>query len=268
MNAGPSVHVIPVHLQIAGSVVTVHVTPVHLQIVPIVRHVHTVTETHAQVHARHLIVQQVVRTEIEIHVRRRAQLQIVPIVLRVHMATDQNVAMIVVHQVIVQPGAPTETVIHVLHQIVPIVRHVLMVIDQNAVMIAVQVPIDQQVVRTVIAIPVQAPVHLPIVVIDQPVVHMETATRVHLPIVHVVARRVDRQIDAMTVILDRAIHDPRQINPAEATHTVAIAHARAMIATHAHLRVTANAVADQIVPEAASPMIAKSVHAVALAKSA
>jgi hypothetical protein len=50
--------------------------------------------------------------------------------------------------------------------------------------------------------------------------------------------------------------------------TVAIAHAQAMIATLVRLRVTANAVADQIVPEVASPMIAKSVHAVALAKSA
>jgi hypothetical protein len=155
------------------------------------------------------------------------------------MATDQNVAMIVVHQVIVQPGAPTETVIHVLHQIVLIVRHVLMVIDQNAVMIAVQVPIDQQVVRTVIAIPVQAPVHLPIVVIAQQVAHTETETHVQVPIVR-----------------------------AEKILMVAIAHARAVIATHARLRVTANAVADQIVPEVVSPMIAKNVHAVALAKSA
>jgi hypothetical protein len=72
----------------------------------------------------------------------------------------------------------------------------------------------------------------------------------------------------MTVILDRAIHDPRQINPAEATHTVAIARAQAMIAMPVHLRVTANAEADQIVPAVVSPMIAKSVHAVALAKSA
>jgi hypothetical protein len=68
--------------------------------------------------------------------------------------------------------------------------------------------------------------------------------------------------------MGRAIHDLRQINPAEATHTVAIVHAQAMIATHVRLRVTANAVADQIVPAVASPMIAKSVHAVALAKSA
>jgi hypothetical protein len=78
----------------------------------------------------------------------------------------------------------------------------------------------------------------------------------------------------MTVILDRAIHDPRQINPAEATHTVAIAHALAMIAMLVHhamivaVRAIANAEADQIVPAVVSPMIAKNVHAVALAKSA
>jgi hypothetical protein len=103
----------------------------------------------------------------------------------------------------------------------------------------VQVQIVQPVVPMVIAIPVQAPVHLPIVVIDQPVVHTQTATRVHLPIVHVAK-----------------------------THTVAIAHARAMTATHVRLRATANAVAVQIVPEVVFPMIAKNVHAVALAKSA
>jgi hypothetical protein len=72
----------------------------------------------------------------------------------------------------------------------------------------------------------------------------------------------------MTVILDRAIHDPLQTNPAEVTHTVAIVHAQAMIAMLVLLRVTANAVVVPIVPEVASPMIAKSVHAVALAKSA
>jgi hypothetical protein len=49
---------------------------------------------------------------------------------------------------------------------------------------------------------------------------------------------------------------------------VAIAHAQAMIAMLVRLRVTANAVAVQIVPEVVSPMIAKNVHAVALAKSA
>jgi hypothetical protein len=49
---------------------------------------------------------------------------------------------------------------------------------------------------------------------------------------------------------------------------VAIAHAQAMIAMPVRLRVTANAVADQIVPAVVSLMIAKNVHAVALAKSA
>jgi hypothetical protein len=115
---------------------------------------------------------------------------------------------------------------------------------------------------------------------------IETHVRHHVQvlIVHVVARRVDRQIDAMTVILDRAIHDPRQINPAEATHTVAIVQRQAMIvvrqaaltvhvmidhhATIAAVHVTSNAVVVPIVPEVASPMIAKNVHAVALAKSA
>jgi hypothetical protein len=131
--------------------------------------------------------------------------------------------------------------------------------------------IVQQVALTEIATRVQVHVHHQIA---QPVVHTVTATHAHqvivvqVPIVPVVARRVDRQIDAMTVILDRAIHDPRQINPAEATHTVAIVHALAMIVTHDHLRVTANVAVDQIVPEVGSPMIAKSVHAVALAKSA
>jgi hypothetical protein len=255
------------------------VIPVRL---PIVHHV--LTETAIPVHQ--VIVQRVVHT---VTVQSVATIVVqVPIVHPVHTVIDQNVVMIVALQVIVQPVVRTEIVtrvhrhvqvpivanavtvqeIHDHLQIVPIVRHVLMVIDQNAVMIVVQVPIDQQVVRMVIAIPVQVPVHLPIVVTDQQVVHTETETHAHLPIVHVVARRVDRQIDAMTVILDRAIHDPRQINPAEATHTVVIAHAQVMIAMPVRLRVTANAVADQIVPAVVSPMIAKSVHAVALAKSA
>jgi hypothetical protein len=136
----------------------------------------------------------------------------------------------------------------------------------------VRVQIVQPVVHTVIEIhvhhhaqaPIAANVQHAVMVIDQSVVMIV----VQVPIVHVVPRRVDRQIDAMTVILDRAIHDPRQINPAEATHTVAIAHAQAMIAMPVRLRVTANAVADPIALVVALPMIAKSVHAVALAKSA
>jgi hypothetical protein len=170
------------------------------------------------------------------------------------------------------------------HQIVPIVHPVHTVIAIPGLR-HVLVRIVQRVAHTEIAIPVQVRGHLRIVgsavtvhvirvqvLIVQPVVHMAIAIHVRhhaqARIVHVVARRVDRQIDAMTVILDRAIHDPRQINPAEATHTVAIAHAQAMIAMPVRLRVTANAVADPIALVVALPMIAKSVHAVALAKSA
>jgi hypothetical protein len=182
--------------------------------------------------------------------------------------------MIVVHLVTVQPVVHTVTAIrvhrHAQVQTVPIVHHVRMVTAQNVVMIVVLVPIDQQVVHTVIAIHVQVLVHHQIAANAVTV----RATHVRLPIAHVVARRVDRQIDAMTVILDRAIHDPRQINPAEATHTVAIAHAQVMIAMPVHhamivvVHVTANAAVDQIALEVVSPMIVKSVHAVALAKSA
>jgi hypothetical protein len=55
---------------------------------------------------------------------------------------------------------------------------------------------------------------------------------------------------------------------------VVIVHAQALIAMPVHLamivavRVTANAADVQIVPEVVSPMIAKNVHAVELAKSA
>jgi hypothetical protein len=73
---------------------------------------------------------------------------------------------------------------------------------------------------------------------------------------------------------ETAIRVQVQIAHAEKTHTVAIAHAQAMIATLVHLamivavRASANAVADQIVLEVVSQMIAKNVRAVALAKSA
>jgi predicted CoA-binding protein len=111
-----------------------------------------------------------------------------------------------------------------------------MVIDQIVVMTVAQVLIDQQVVHTVIVIQDH---HHDQALIDQRVVHTVTEIHVQVPIVHVVKIR-----------------------------TVAIAHAQAMTATRAHLRVIANAVADQIVPAVDSPMIAKSVHAAALAKSA
>jgi hypothetical protein len=102
----------------------------------------------------------------------------------------------------------------------------------------------------------------------------------------------------MIVIMDREIHEHQQKNPAEATHTVAIVQRQAMTdvarrvdrqidamalrlvvtqivltgllvhhATIAVAHVTANAVVVPIVPEVVSPMIAKSVHVAALAKS-
>jgi hypothetical protein len=98
--------------------------------------------------------------------------------------------------------------------------------------------------------------------IVQLVVHTETATRVHLQIV------VRRVIDQPVAHTETEIHVQVLIVHVAKILMVAIAHARAMIATHARLRVTANAVAVQIVPEVVFPMIAKSVHAVALAKSA
>jgi hypothetical protein len=183
--------------------------------------------------AQVLIAQPVVRTVIAIRVHHHAQVQIVPIVRHVRMVTARNVAMIVVHRVIVQPV-------------------VLMVIDQNVVMIVVQVPIDQQVVHTETATHAQ-------VLIVQPVAPTVIVThvrhRAHLPIA----------ANAVTV---HATHAQVLIVHVAKTHTVAIARAQAMIAMPVRLRVTANAVADQIVPEVASPMIAKNVHAVALAKSA
>jgi hypothetical protein len=59
-----------------------------------------------------------------------------------------------------------------------------------------------------------------------------------------------------------------QIVHAEKILMVAIAHALVMTVTHVRLRVTANVADVQIVPAVGFPMIAKSVHAVALAKSA
>jgi hypothetical protein len=230
-----------------------------------------------------VIAQRVVPTEIAIH----DQVQIVqPVAHTVIVIRDQVQ--------IVQPVAHTVIVIR---DQVPIVRHVRM---------AIEIPAHLQIVPIVhhvrMAIVIRAQVHVKVLIV-QPVAHTETAIHAHLHVQlqtdHVVARRVDRQIDAMTVILDRAIHDPRQINPAEATHTVAIVQRQAMIvvarrvdlqidamalrlvvtqivltgllvlhATIAAVHVTANAVVVPIVPEVASPMIAKNVHAVALAKSA
>ena len=186
--------------------------------------------------------------------------------------------------VIAQQVVPTVIVTHVRHHAqVQIVHHVPTETDQSVVMIVVHQVIAQQVVRMVIAIHAQVPVHLPIVVTDQQVVHTVT----EIPVRHRVHLLIGEN-----VVTAHVIHDHLQIVPivrhvlmvidqnavmivvqvpiahAEKIHTVAIAHAQAMIAMPVHLRVTANAEADQIVPAVVSPMIAKSVHAVALAKSA
>jgi hypothetical protein len=178
-----------------------------------------------------------------------------------------------VHQVTAQQVVHTETEIHVQvpdrHQIVasavtvraiPVQVLVRLLIVANAVTVhvtRVQVPIDQQVARTVIAIPVRR--HVQVLIVQQ-VAHTETATRAHLqivqPVVHTVtATHVRRHVQVPIVHVAKIL-------------MVAIARAQAMIAMPVRLRVTANAVAVQIVPEVVFPMIAKSVHAVALAKSA
>jgi hypothetical protein len=193
------------------------------------------------------------------------------------MVTVQSVVMIVVHQVIVQQVAPMAIAIHVQVLVrLPIAANVVTVRATRAqvqtVANVVHQVIVQPVVHTGIVIHVQVLVRLPIaesavtvqeihdqVLIVQQVAHMVTATHV---------RR----------------HDHHQIVHVETTHLVAIVQRQAMIdvpqvaltvhatidhhATIAVAHVTANAAVDQIVPEVVFPMIAKSVHAVALAKSA
>jgi len=234
--------------------------PAHLhdqvQIVVIVQPVvPTVIEIPVQVHVRHQIVQPVVHTATEIPVRHHAQAPIAANAVTVHE--------IPVRHQIVQLAVHTEIVTHVRHQIVA---------HRQTVANVAQVPIDQQVAHTVTEIPVLAR--------DQ----VQIVQRAVIATDQNVALRVDRQIDAMALLpVHRAIAQPVahmviathvhlhvqvQIDHVAKTHTVAIAHARAMTAIHVRLRVTANVVDVQIVPEVVSPMIAKNVHAVALAKSA
>jgi hypothetical protein len=117
-------------------------------------------------------------------------------------------------------------------------------------------------------------------VIVQPVVHTEIVThvrhRAQLPIaanavtVHVtrVQVQIAQPVVRMEIVTHVQVHAQVLIVHVAKIHTVVIAHAQAMIAMPVRLRVTANAVADQIAPEVVSPMIAKNVHVVALAKSA
>jgi len=169
--------------------------------------------------------------------------------------------MIVVHQVIVQQVARMAIAIHVQVLVrLQIAANVVTVRATRAqvqiVEIVVRLPIDQRVVHTVTEIHARLHGQVPIV---QQVVHTVIVT----PVRH----RVQAQIVASAVTV-HAIHAHLPIVHAEKTHTVAIAHALAMTATHVRLRVTANAAVDQIVPEVVFPMIAKNVHAAELAKSA
>jgi hypothetical protein len=259
------------HLPIAGSVVTVHAIHVRHQIVPIVHPVLTVTDQSVvMIVVRRVIVQQVAHMETETHV----QVQIVPIVHPVHTEIETHVHL---HdQVLIGENVVTAHVIHDHLQIVPIVRHVLMVIDQNAVMIVVHRVIVRHVlmataihVRVLVRLRIAESAvtvqeihdHLQIVPIVHPVLTVTVTHvrhRAHLPIV--ASAVTVRAIHAQVLVRHPIVH-------AEKIHTVAIAHAQAMIAMPVHLRVTANAVADQIGPEVVSPMIAKNAHAGALAKS-
>jgi hypothetical protein len=252
----------------------------------------------ATVHATRVqvqIVQQVVHTVTVTHVRRPAHLQIVPIVRHVRTATDQNVAMTVVHQVIVQRVVHTVTEIHAQ---VPIVQIVHPVHTEIAILVRahVRLPIDQRVARMAIVIHARhraqvliaenaVTVHaIPVQVLIVPIVH-HGRTVTDQNVVTIVVHQVIVQpvVHTVTATHDQA-HAQLQIVHVEITHSVAIVRKQAMIdvpqvaptvhVTIVHhamivaVRVTANAVVVPIVPEVTSPMIAKSVHAVALAKSA
>jgi hypothetical protein len=252
----------------------------HLQIVPIVRHVLMVIDQNAVMIAVQVpIDQQVVHTETATHVHHRVQALIDQPV--VHTETETHVQALIVQQV-VHMATATHVQVHVRHQIVPIVRHVLMVTDQSVVMIVVRRVIDQPVAHTETEIPVRHRVHRLIGenVVTAHVIHdhlqiVPIVRHVLMAIAQNVVMIVVRQVIAQLVVhTETEIHDRHQtvvqvpIVHVAKIHMVAIAHAQAMIAMPVRLRVTANAEAVQIVPEVVSPMIAKSVHAVALAKSA
>ena len=100
------VEILPVHrhvqIPIVVNAVTVHATRDQVQIVQQV--VHTETEIHVrhQTVVHRVIAQQVVHTETATPVHHHVQVQIVPIVHPVLTVTDQSVVMIVVHLVTVQ----------------------------------------------------------------------------------------------------------------------------------------------------------------------
>jgi hypothetical protein len=231
---------------------------------------HTEIATRVQVPVRHQIVLRVVHTVTEIHVRHHDQVQIVANVATVQEIHAQAlIVQLVVHTVTeihvrhhdqVQIAESVVTV-HVIRVHLQIAHHVHMVIDQNDAMIVVRRMIVQLVVHSVTEIHVRHPDQ---VQIAQRVVHTVTAIHARLHVRHQIVHHVLMVIDQNAVM----IVVPVLIVRVAKTHTVAIVHAQAMIAMPVRRRVTANAVAVQIVPEVVSPMIAKNVHAVALAKSA
>jgi hypothetical protein len=105
-------------------------------------------------------------------------------------------------------------------------------------------------------------------------VHLPIVRPVHTVIATLVQVQIAQQVVHTVTEIPARHHVQAPIVPVEITHSVAIVHAQAMIAMPVHLamivavRVTANAADVQIVPEVVSPMIAKNVHAVELAKSA
>jgi hypothetical protein len=108
-------------------------------------------------------------------------------------------------------------------------------------------------------------VHLPIVRhVQAKVVPTVIATHVQVPVRHPIV-----QLVAHTVIATRVpLHVQVLIAHAAKIHTVAIVQKLVMIVAIARLRVLANAVVVQIAPVVGLLMTVKSVHVVALAKSA
>jgi hypothetical protein len=117
-----------------------------------------------------------------------------------------------------------------------------------------------------------------IVPIVQPVVQTETEIPVRVHVRHQIVQRVRIAIDQIAVMIVVQLQIVRvatthllvivrklvMIEEQRVALTALVTHAHhAMIVTRVHLRVTANAVVVRIAPVVDTPMIAKSVHAVA-----
>jgi hypothetical protein len=240
----PIVH--PVHTEIVLNVVTI---VVHL--VTVQRVVPTEIVTRVQVPVRHLIAANAVTVRAT-----RAQ---VPTVHHVHTVTDRNVAMIVDQALIVQQVVHMETATRAHHH-----DHLLIaanVVTAHATRVHLQIVANAVTVQEIHD-------HHQIV----PIVH-RAHTVTDQNVVTIVVQVLIAQLVAHTEIVTHVqAHVHLQIVHVEITHLVVIVQRQAMTDVHhamiAAVHVTANAAVVQIVPEVALPMIAKSVHAVALAKSA